>query len=171
LKSSLKNLDDAIIVALGSNLAGEFESSQALLEAALQAMETAGLKVVARSSWWTSRAWPNPDDPPFVNGVAVVETDLTPTGVLAALHRLEAEFGRARHAVNAPRPLDLDLVAYGRAVSDKPALPHPRAEQRRFVMGPLAQIGPDWTHPVNGRTAADLARAAQVGKDAAPLRP
>jgi len=171
LKSSLENLDDAIIVALGSNLAGPFESSQVLLDAALAVMGGAGMTVTARSSWWRSQAWPDPSDPPFLNGVALVTSPLSPAQVLAALHGVEAAFGRERHLPNAPRLLDLDLVSYGRLIAHAPVLPHPRAHERRFVMGPLAEIAPAWTHPVSGMSAKALARAAKVGADAAPVRP
>jgi len=85
---------------------------------------------------------------------------------------LEASFGRIRGAPNASRTLDLDLVAYGRRAIDEPGLvvPHQRAHERRFVMGPLAEIAPDWVHPLLGKTAAELAIEAPVGADAAPLR-
>ncbi len=84
---------------------------------------------------------------------------------------LENEFGRMRSVRNAPRTLDLDLIAHGRIVSDDPelTLPHPRAHERLFVMGPLAQIAPEWRHPVLRRTAAELAASATVGLDATPL--
>jgi len=87
------------------------------------------------------------------------------------LLRVEASFGRRRNAANDPRTLDLDLIAYGRAVLNGPGLvlPHPRAHERRFVMGPLAEIAPGWTHPVLGATAEVLARDAAIGADAAPL--
>jgi 2-amino-4-hydroxy-6-hydroxymethyldihydropteridine diphosphokinase len=88
-----------------------------------------------------------------------------------ALHAIEAEFGRVRTAANAPRVLDLDLIAYGRRLcSDTaPILPHPRAADRRFVMGPLAEIAPAWRHPVSGERADVLAAAARVGVDARPV--
>jgi 2-amino-4-hydroxy-6-hydroxymethyldihydropteridine diphosphokinase len=158
-------------VALGSNLAGDFASPEALLEAALARFPQAGLPVLARSGWWSSAAWPDPTAPEYRNGVALVEAKGGPAALLEALFYIEAAFRRDRGARNAPRTLDLDLIAYGRQVIDAPelTLPHPRAHQRLFVMGPLAQIAPAWRHPVLGRTAADLAREARVGTDARPV--
>jgi 2-amino-4-hydroxy-6-hydroxymethyldihydropteridine diphosphokinase len=108
--------------------------------------------------------------PEYRNGVAIVEANDPPQVVLACLLRVEAALERERGERNAARTLDLDLIAYGRAVIDTPGLtlPHPRAHERRFVMGPLAEIAPGWMHPVLGETAADLAQSATVGRDAAP---
>lgn len=169
-KGSVFNLDDAVVVALGSNLAGEFASCEALLEAALARFPQAGLPVIARSSWWRSAAWPDPTGPEYRNGIALVEANGSPEAVLEALFSIERAFGRKRGAANAPRTLDLDLVACGRQVVDAPglALPHPRAHERLFVMGPLAEIAPTWRHPKLGKTAAELAAAATVGRDARP---
>ena len=162
--------DEAIILALGGDLAGDYPSLEALLEAALSSLPRAGMRIVRRSGWWRSAAWPDPSQPAYLNGVAIVETGLSPVEVMAAIDALEAEFGRKRSAANAPRTLDIDLIAYGREVREAPglAIPHPRAAERRFVMGPLAEIAPDWTHPTLGRTAAELAAAASVGRDAEP---
>ena len=159
-----------MVVALGCSLPGSYPSREALLDAALEALEPEGLAVMERSSWWTSAAWPDPAAPAYLNGVALVETGLSAEAVLAALHRIEICFGRVRAEPNAPRTLDLDLIAHGRAVLDGAVVvPHPRAHERLFVMGPLAQIAPDWRHPVSGRTARDLAASASVGTDATPL--
>lgn len=157
-----------MVVAIGGNLAGDFASCEALLEAALARFPAYGLTVTARSGWWRSAAWPDPSAPPYVNGVALVETTLDPRQTLAALQAVEAEFGRARGVVNAPRTLDLDLIAHGRRIIDDAGftVPHPRAHQRLFVMGPLAQIAPDWRHPVYGGTARMMAAGATVGRDA-----
>jgi 2-amino-4-hydroxy-6-hydroxymethyldihydropteridine diphosphokinase len=164
------NADDAVIVALGGNLALEGRPVQAVLEDALRALEAQGFSLAARSRWWRSAAWPDPTQPAYLNGVVWVETPLQPHAVLDALMRVEAVLGRRRSEPNAARTVDLDLIAYGRLVRHEEGLtlPHPRAAERLFVMGPLADIAPGWRHPVLGRTAAELAAAATVGTDAAP---
>lgn len=154
-------------MALGCNLPGAYTSREALLEAALAALPEAGLEVVARSTWWASAAWPDPAGPGYLNGVAIVRTALSPGDTLAALHAIEARFGRARGAPNAPRTLDLDLVAHGRAVLDGDlVVPHPRAHERLFVMGPLTELASAWVHPANGEPAFRLAANASIGRDA-----
>lgn len=160
-------LDEAVIVALGCNDCGVWRDCREALEAALARFRAEGIDVLARSSWWSSLAWPDPTDPPFLNGVVIVRSDHDPHALMQALGRIEEAFGRRRHQQNAPRTLDLDLIAYGRLSGDLDGLilPHPRAAERRFVMGPLAEIAPDWEHPHGGR-AVNLAEAATVGRDA-----
>jgi 2-amino-4-hydroxy-6-hydroxymethyldihydropteridine diphosphokinase len=152
-------------------MAGEFGSSEALLEAALAALAEAGLPVLKRSRWWRSAAWPDPNLNEYRNGIALVEAKLSPDELLNALFSIEARFGRRRGERNAARTLDLDLIAHGRTVCEGEGLilPHPRAHDRLFVMGPLAEIAPSWRHPLSGRTAEALAAAATVGRDATPL--
>jgi 2-amino-4-hydroxy-6-hydroxymethyldihydropteridine diphosphokinase len=168
-----KDLESVIVVALGSNLKGEWASSISVLEVAKAHFSAAGLKILECSSYWRSTAWPDPTQPDYINAVALVETRLDPEGTLLALHGIEAEFGRVRMAPNAPRVLDLDLIAYGRLVRTDaaPILPHPRAAERRFVMGPLAEIAPTWRHPVSGARADVLGETARVGADAQPVTP
>lgn len=165
-----QSLDDAVIVALGCNDKGVWVDCREALEAALARFRSEGIDVVARSSWWSSQAWPDPTDPPFLNGVVIVRTAHDPHAMMAALGRIEEAFGRRRTAQNAPRTLDLDLIAHGRERGDCGGLilPHPRAADRKFVMGPLAEIAPEWVHPTVGRSALNLAATAMVGKDAAP---
>lgn len=100
----------------------------------------------------------------------MARTTLEPLEVMSLLLDIEVQFGRERSGANAPRPLDLDLIAYEDWVLDLPGLvlPHPRAAERRFVMGPLAQIAPDWVHPVLNQTALYLSQHAAVGLDAVP---
>ena len=103
---------------------------------------------------------PLPGAPLFVNGLALLEGGRSvsdPASLLAMLHGLEDAAGRARPFPNAPRTLDLDLIAMDdirRAAA--PVLPHPRAHLRRFVLQPLADVWPGWRHPVLGRTVAEL---------------
>ena len=160
-----------MVIALGANDKGVWPSCIDLLEAAVARFRAEGVDVLARSSWWRSAAWPDPSDPPFVNGVAIVSTAHDPHALMQTLGRLEAAFGRERDRLNAPRTLDLDLIAYGRLSGDLDGLilPHPRAAERLFVMGPLAEIAPDWVHPTAGKTAKALALACTVGTDATPI--
>lgn len=162
-------LDQAVFVALGCNDKGVWSSCREALEAALARFRPEGIDIIDRSSWWRSKAWPDPDDPPFLNGVVRVETALSPRALMAALGRIEDAMGRIRTARNAPRTLDLDLIAYGRLNGDLDGLilPHPRAADRLFVMGPLAEIAPEWSHPDGGR-ALELASQASIGADARP---
>ena len=166
------DLDGAVIVALGCNDKGAWSSCREALEAALARFRCEGVDIVARSRWWASQAWPDPTDPPFLNGAVLVRTEHDPHALMAALGRIEDAFGRQRSLRNAPRTLDLDLIAYGRLSGDLDGLilPHPRAAERRFVMGPIAEIAPAWVHPTNGGRADALARTASVGRDAHPLR-
>ena len=156
-------------MALGCNDKGAWSSCAEALEAALARFRSEGIDVVARSSWWSSLAWPDPHDPAFLNGVVIVRTEHDPHALMAALGRIEDAFGRERSVRNAPRTLDLDLIAYGRLSGDLEGLilPHPRAAERRFVMGPIAKIAPAWTHP-HGGAASDLAASTSVGADARP---
>lgn len=165
------DLDAAVIVALGSNDKGVWPSCRDGLLAALARFRAEGIDIVAQSSWWQSLAWPDPQDPVFVNGVVIVRTALPPHALMATLGRIEEMFGRHRGPRNGPRTLDLDLIAYGRIRGDLDGLilPHPRAAERLFVMGPLAEIAPDWLHPDGAGRAVDLAATAPVGRDARPV--
>ena len=166
------DLDGAVIVALGCNDKGVWASCQQALEAALARFRAEGIDILARSSWWSSQAWPDPSDPPFLNGVVIVRTAHEPAVLMSKLSRMEDVFDRRRSVRNAPRTLDLDLIAYGRLSGDLDGLilPHPRAAERLFVMGPLAEIAPAWRHPTVAGEAKDLAATCTVGVDARPLR-
>ncbi len=169
--AGIADLNRAVIVAVGGNLRGPFRTVEDLLENALARFADAGLPILARSAWWQSAAWPDSTQPAYRNAVVIVGTEASPDEVLATLIRLEADLGRTRTTPNAPRTLDLDLIAHGRTQIEQPGLtlPHPRAHERRFVMGPLAEIAPDWVHPGLGKSAKSLAATARVGTDATHL--
>jgi 2-amino-4-hydroxy-6-hydroxymethyldihydropteridine diphosphokinase len=159
-----------ILVGVGSNLAAAgFQSPQDTAAAAVTALPRIGVAVVARSPWYLSEPIPASDQPWFVNGVVVVQTELLPAALLAGLLALEARFGRERGARDAARTLDLDLLDYdGRLCATATLeLPHPRLHERRFVLAPLCDIAPEWRHPRLGLTAAELLARLPPGQ---PIR-
>jgi 2-amino-4-hydroxy-6-hydroxymethyldihydropteridine diphosphokinase len=146
-----------ILIALGSNLPSNAGNSRETLHAALSELRKNGVVPLKVSEFYATQAWPDPSDPSYVNAVAQVETSLAPDALMARLHAVERKFGRARGARNAPRTLDLDLLDYeGRVEGGPPVLPHPRIEQRAFVLVPLADVAPTWKHPVSGRNVRAL---------------
>jgi 2-amino-4-hydroxy-6-hydroxymethyldihydropteridine diphosphokinase len=148
------------LVAIGANLPrpGGAGPRESCAWAAGRLAAIPGVRVVAVSSWWESAPIPpDPASPPYVNGVALLEAGIAPEALLAALHAIEAEAGRARPYPNAPRVLDLDLIDQGgRVQAGPPVLPHPRAHLRAFVLRPLAEVAPGWVHPVLGLGVAAL---------------
>jgi 2-amino-4-hydroxy-6-hydroxymethyldihydropteridine diphosphokinase len=142
------------LIALGANLSGlRGESPLETCRWAAAALDSLpGLRLRALSRWYrTIPVASVPGAPVFVNGVARLEGLVgDPVALLAALHLIEDRAGRQRPFPNAPRRLDLDLIAIDGLVRDSPdpILPHPRAHLRRFVLQPLADVAPDWVHPV-----------------------
>ena len=145
-------------VALGSNLEDPVRQLRSGLDALAELPDT---RLLRASSFYRSAPVGYADQPDFVNAVAAIETSLPPRALLDALLAIERRHGRVREFPNAPRTLDLDIVAYGDRMIDEPglAVPHPRMHERAFVMVPLAEIAPDATIPGRG-TVREL--AAQV---------
>jgi 2-amino-4-hydroxy-6-hydroxymethyldihydropteridine diphosphokinase len=153
-----------IVIALGANLPSSAGMPRETIRAALDHLSESGVRIVSVSPFYATQAWPDPNDPTFVNAVALVETELSPSALMTKLHDIETWFGRKRSAKNAPRTLDLDLVDYdGRVENGPPMLPHPRLRDRAFVLAPLQDIAPDWHHPVSGETVGQLIAALPGG--------
>lgn len=152
-----------ILIALGANLVSSAGNLADTLHAALATLARQGIEIEDVSAFYKSPAWPDPSDPPFVNAVARLRTDLTQEALLAELHATEATFGRARGTKNAPRTLDLDLLDYNGAIATgRIELPHPRMASRAFVLMPLRDVAPAWRHPVTGKSVDELIAALPV---------
>lgn len=149
-------------IGLGANLPSRVGAPAATLAAAVDQLAAHG-RVVARSSLYRTAPVGIVDQPEFLNAAVLLETELQPQPLLAALMAIERSFGRdrAQGTPKGPRTLDLDLLLVDDIMLDEPALilPHPAMHQRRFVLAPLVEIAPGWQHPRLHRTMAELLAA------------
>jgi 2-amino-4-hydroxy-6-hydroxymethyldihydropteridine diphosphokinase len=146
------------IVALGSNLE---DSRRNVLRAMERLQEFSEHPLLKSSLWQTAPVDCPPGSPVFVNAVVglLPRTGETPESLLARLQRLEQEFGRRpKQVLNEPRPLDLDLIAFGSETraSKVLTLPHPRAHERGFVLQPLSEIASELVLPGQKKTILQL---------------
>ncbi len=151
-------MENMAFIALGSNLG---DSVQILTEAMKRLAELSAQPLLRSSLWATSPVDCPPGSPDFVNALVglVPLPDETPESLLVKLQALEKEFGRRpKMVMNEPRPLDLDIIAFGQEVWNTAALtlPHPRADTRQFVLAPLAEIAPELILPGQTKTVAEL---------------
>jgi len=146
-------------LALGSNI-GDREAN---LRDAVDRLASDEIHVLRRSSLYETAPQEMLDQPSFLNAVMEVETSLLPMQLLARIREIEREMGRQRIAPKGPRNIDIDILFYGRAVitTQELEVPHPRLAQRRFVLEPLAEIAPDFRHPVTGKTASEILAALE----------
>lgn len=148
---------ETVYIGLGSNLGDRAAS----IEGALLAIERLpDVQVSHRSDLIETAAWGPIQQGPYLNAAAALRTTWPPRMLLDSLLKIEREAGRdrSREVRWGPRRLDLDLLLYGGHIIDEPGLtiPHPRMQERRFVLEPLAQIAPDLVHPVLGLTVTRL---------------
>ncbi|WP_170419016.1 2-amino-4-hydroxy-6-hydroxymethyldihydropteridine diphosphokinase [Ruegeria atlantica] len=166
------------VIALGANLKLRGLSPKVTLQGALDAIVRHGVVIRAVSRFFETPCFPAGAGPDYVNAAALIETDRTPTELLNLLHQIEHQFGRERVQRWGMRTLDLDLVCYDEVVLPDRAeydrwltlspdeqtkvapeqliLPHPRLQDRAFVLVPMADVAPDWRHPVLGQTVAEM---------------
>ncbi len=143
-------------IALGSNLGDRL----ATLREAVAGLAGLG-SIEARSSVYETDPVGYLDQPPFLNAVICLRTTLEPEPLLEQLLLIETSLGRERSFANAPRTLDLDLLLYDDLLIETAGLtvPHPRLQDRAFVLAPLVQIAPNLRHPLLGQTMAELLAA------------
>lgn len=179
-------------IALGANLTNATGAPVANLRRALELLEVETIDVRKVSPWYDTPAFPKGSGPNFVNAVAEIETAQSPEDLLSKLHRVEEKLGRTRSERWAARTCDLDLLTYGTNVlpnektfkywrnlpeenrkNECPSeliLPHPRIQDRAFVLVPLRDIAPDWRHPVSG-CSVDALIAQLPQEDVALVKP
>ena len=150
-----------VYLSLGSNQGDRL----ALLSGAVDALRRRpDVKELRTSSVYETDPVGYTDQPPFLNCVAGLATELAPHALLAVCQAIEAEHGRVRTVRWGPRTLDIDIIAYGELVLDTPELilPHPRAAERAFVLVPLVELDPGAR--LAGRTAEELLAALGPGQ-------
>jgi len=145
-------------IALGSNLGN---SRQIILDVMARLQTFSAAPILKSSLWQTSPVNCPSGSPMFLNAVVgiVPQKNETPESLLKKLRGLEQEFGRQPKTVlNEARPLDLDLITFGSETRNSPELilPHPRAQERKFVLQPLSEIAPELILPGQGKSVADL---------------
>lgn len=155
-----------ILVAIGSNVAGPWGNPRQTVERALAELDRPPCRLVRASRLIMTSPMGDPDQPAFINAVAIIETALAAPQLLDHLHNLELEADRRRSVRWGPRTLDLDLLDHDGIIiaeTDRVrtghglmVLPHRGIAERTFVLGPIAEIAPEWRHPVSGETAAEM---------------
>jgi 2-amino-4-hydroxy-6-hydroxymethyldihydropteridine diphosphokinase len=161
-----------IIIALGSNIDGPWGSPAASVRKALDFLDTAGCRLVRASSLVETSPLGRIDQPNFVNAVAQIETGLGPEALLQHLLSIEARAGRRHGEKWGPRVLDLDLIDFDGLIRGQPppVLPHPGVAERAFVLWPIAEIAPEWRHPILKQSAAELLARLQGKTEGAIVR-
>lgn len=181
-----------LLLALGSNATEIVTDNSRIIGDAVARIKGAGIEIVALSPLYRTPAFPAGAGPDFANACALARVDAAPATVLARLHAIEADMGRVRSIRWGQRVIDLDLLAAGEAVlpdrdtvaqwidlpparqgtetPDRLIVPHPRLHQRAFVLVPLADVAPDWVHPVLGQSVRQML-AALDPEEIAAIRP
>jgi len=166
------------LIALGGNLPIDAEPPQVTLSAAISMLSSGGVRIGAVSRFFRTPCFPAGAGPDYVNAAIQVDCDLSAPDLLMRLHQIENSFARVRDQRWGMRTLDLDLLAISDLVlpdretyqdwlalplheqmqiaPEHLILPHPRLQDRGFVLVPLCDIAPDWQHPVLKKTAAEM---------------
>lgn len=173
-----------ILLALGSNHRSHNIKPHEFLHQALQLLEARALVVERLSKFYLTPSFPPGSGENYVNAAALITGGGPPKDLLDTLHDVENILGRTRTQRWGPRVIDLDLLAVGNTVfpnlarfshwrdlplerqmseaPDELILPHPRIQDRAFVLVPLADIAPEWQHPVTGQTVREMLAALPV---------
>lgn len=186
----MKQIEHNALVAFGGNLPHDSSSPRDTILSALAEFDHENIPIAHLSNLYATPCFPPGAGPDYVNAAAVVTLrhNQAPDEILATLHRIEARFGRERQQRWGMRTLDIDLLAIGQTVlpsreifqrwvslsatdqrSQAPGqliLPHPRLHERGFVLVPLADVAPEWCHPVLGQTVTEMLSALPLAERA-----
>lgn len=143
-----------VYIAFGSNIGDRY----AAIEDAFRLVEKNNMKIIKRSGVYETEPYGYKDQPPFINGAFLAETELNCHEVLERLLNIEAELGRVRLIRWGPRIIDLDIIFFNDEIynEDDLKVPHPDMHNRAFVLKPLMDICPDYAHPILKKSVAQM---------------
>jgi len=151
-----------IFLGLGSNLPSKYGDSFENINLAISSLETYGIKVIKRSSFYKTPSYPDKENPKFINVVILVETNLSAIDLMSVLIFIEEKLKRKRVKKNDPRTCDIDIIDYNGKIMDFKynkldfTVPHKELTSRNFVLFPLQEISPMWKHPKTKETISNL---------------
>jgi 2-amino-4-hydroxy-6-hydroxymethyldihydropteridine diphosphokinase len=151
-----------ILLSLGSNLPSKFGDSKNTILKCYEFFNNNDIKILKKSSFYETFAIPNKSDPKFVNSVISVETKFSAEELIKYILKVEEKFDRKREQINAPRTCDIDIVDFNSEIINifnkniSLEIPHPRLEQRSFVLYPIREIDKNWKSPLSGKKIDQL---------------
>jgi 2-amino-4-hydroxy-6-hydroxymethyldihydropteridine diphosphokinase len=151
-----------ILLSLGSNLPSKFGDSKNTILKCYEFFNNNDIKILKKSSFYETFAIPNKSDPKFVNSVISVETRFSPEELIKYILKVEEKFDRKREQTNAPRTCDIDILDFNSEIINifneniSLEIPHPRLEQRSFVLYPIREIDKNWKSPLSGKKVDQL---------------
>ena len=157
-----ENLVNKAYLAIGSNLGNKINN----IEVTKFELERYNIKILKSSSIYISESWPDPDMPNYMNIIIKIETNLVPLELLKICNLIELKLGRVRSQKNAPRTCDIDIIDFDKKIlnekNDKLILPHPRINERNFVLLPLFEIDRSWKHPESKISIVNLINSLPI---------
>ena len=181
-----KDIRQPVLLGMGGNVTSEIGQPDATIREALTRLVNARVEVLRVSKSYRTPAFPAGSGPDFTNIAVLCETELGPGELLSVLNRIERELGRRRDTRWGARTIDIDILAIGELVlpdtetfrawqglnlreqqasaPDQLIVPHPRLHERPFVLIPLADVAPNWRHPVLGQTVMEMLEALPVNE-------
>jgi 2-amino-4-hydroxy-6-hydroxymethyldihydropteridine diphosphokinase len=151
-----------ILLSLGSNLPSKFGDSKNTILKCYEFFNNNDIKILKKSSFYETFAIPNKSDPKFVNSVISVETKFSAEELIKYIFKVEEKFDRKREQINAPRTCDIDILDFNSEIINifnkniSLEIPHPRLEQRSFVLYPIREIDKNWKSPLSGKKIDQL---------------